>query len=194
AAMSIHCINMPPKIVPWTLVNPGNTSWTVSTRDERGVRLRRGSGVAALGIVKPVSPSGGAVKPPGLVGRARDRRSGATGASCIVERMIGRPCAARHLLSVVLLSAVTVGAAPSAHAKKMTLEQLLEMARGNPGLRANAAAIEASRAQVTEAKLNWLPQGDLLSILAPSPNLQCLDSNMQRDPNNCLQTSAPEAR
>ena len=29
-------------------------------------------------------------------------------------------------------------------------------------------------AQVTEAKMNWLPQGDLLSILAPSPNIQCL--------------------
>jgi len=108
--------------------------------------------------------------------------------------MIGRPCAARHLPSVFLLGVMTVAATPSAHAKKMTLQQLLEMARGNPGLRANAAAIEASRAQVTEAKMNWLPQGDLLSILAPSPNLQCLDANNQRDPDNCLQTSAPEAR
>ena len=103
--------------------------------------------------------------------------------------MIGRPCAARHLTSVLLLGVVTVAATPSAHAKKLTLPQLLEMARGNPGLRANAAAIEASRAQVTEAKMNWLPQGDLLSILAPSPNLQCIP-----DKDNCVQTSNPEAR
>ena len=103
--------------------------------------------------------------------------------------MIGRPCAGRHLTSVLLLGLITVAAMPSAHAKKMTLPQLLEMARGNPGLRANAAAIEASRAQVTEAKLNWLPQGDLLSILAPSPNLRCMPSEQQ-----CIETSNPEAR
>jgi outer membrane protein TolC len=108
--------------------------------------------------------------------------------------MIGRPCAARHLPSVFLLGVMTVAAMPSAQAKKMTLQQLLEMARGNPGLRANAAAIEASRAQVTEAKMNWLPQGDLLSILAPSPNLQCQNEAGMRDMDNCVQTSNPEAR
>jgi outer membrane protein TolC len=108
--------------------------------------------------------------------------------------MIGRPCAARHLPSVLLLFIVTLAVTSPAHAKKMTLTQLLEMARGNPGLRANAAAIEASRAQLTEAKLNWLPQGDLLSILAPSPNLQCLDAMGNRDQTNCIQTTAPEAR
>jgi outer membrane protein TolC len=103
--------------------------------------------------------------------------------------MIGRPCAVRHLTSVLLLAIITVGGMHSAHAKKLTLPQLLDMARGNPGLRANAAAIEASRAQVTEAKMNWLPQGDLLSILAPSPNLQCIP-----DRENCVQTSNSEAR
>ena len=36
AAMSIHCISIPPKMVPWTLVSPGSTTWAVSTREARG--------------------------------------------------------------------------------------------------------------------------------------------------------------
>jgi len=115
--------------------------------------------------------------------------------------MIGRPCAARHLawlLFLCTLSALTVAAPASAWARKMTLPQLLEMARGNPGLQASAAATTASEAQVTEAKLNWLPQGDLLSILSPSPNVHCINSfypTMGTSPTNpCLETTSPEAR
>jgi len=104
--------------------------------------------------------------------------------------MIGRACVVRSLTSLFLLSVATAAAPQSAWAKKLTLPQLLEMARGNPGLQANAAAIAASEAQVTEAKLNWLPQGDLLSILAPSPNISCVGG----DTKNCLQTTSPEAR
>ena len=44
-----------------------------------------------------------------------------------------------------------------------------------------------------EAKLNWLPQGDILSILAPSPNIQCIRRHRQRRTAPCLTTSAPEA-
>src|SRR5262245_25000074 len=122
--------------------------------------------------------------------------------------MIGRPCAARHLawlLFLSTLSALTVAAPASAWARKMTLPQLLEMARGNPGLQASAAATSASEAQVTEAKLNWLPQGDLLSVFGPSPNIHC--TNPFFDPMNpatnlpgttatnpCLATTSPEAR
>jgi outer membrane protein TolC len=114
--------------------------------------------------------------------------------------MFRRPCAVRHLASllpsVLVLTVVTVSAPASAWARKLTLPQLLEMVRGNPGLQANAAAITASEAQVTEAKLNWLPQGDLLSILAPSPNIECQDAAGVHDPSgkNCVQTSSPEAR
>lgn len=104
---------------------------------------------------------------------------------------------ARHLSWLLVLAAVTVGAAPSAWARKFTLPQLLEMARGNPGLQASAAARTASEAQVTEAKLNWLPQGDLLSVLAPSPNIHCQNTFLSvggtlTDP--CVRTDSPEAR
>src|SRR5262252_1361603 len=112
--------------------------------------------------------------------------------------MLGRPCVARYLTFLFLLTIVTVGAAPPVWAKKMTLPQLLEMARGNPGLQASAAATSASEAQVTEAKLNWLPQGDLLSVLGPSPNIHCTNpfsgvaGTSATDP--CLETTTPEAR
>src|SRR4051812_30152659 len=103
--------------------------------------------------------------------------------------MIGRACVVRSLTTLFLLSIATTAAPQSAWAKKLTLPQLLDMARGNPGLQANAAAISASEAQVTEAKTNWLPQGDLLSILAPSPNIKC-----SMGVENCVETTSPEAR
>src|SRR5262245_40705810 len=118
--------------------------------------------------------------------------------------MIGRPCGVRHPLCMLVLSVFVVGVAPSAWARKFSLPQLLEMARGNPGLQASAAATSASEAQVTEAKMNWLPQGDLLSVLAPSPNIHCTNpffdpmnpnafpGTTQTDP--CLATTSPEAR
>ena len=69
------------------------------------------------------------------------------------------------------------------------------MARSNPGLRASAAATAAMEAQVSEATLNWLPQGDLLSLLAPSPNIRCNDGtgSTASTPNTCISTSSPEA-
>ena len=81
----------------------------------------------------------------------------------------------------------------------MTLPEMLDMARSNPGLQAGAAATAGMEQQVWEAKLNWLPQGDVLSLLAPSPDIRCygptpLDgSQPTRDVNDCVQTSSPEA-
>ena len=95
----------------------------------------------------------------------------------------------------------------AAQAKKMSLPELLELARqASPGMQAAAMATEAMEAQVSEARRNWLPQGDLLSILAPSPNIQCqrYDTTMDsmgmpvltytRDVTNCVSTTNGEAR
>jgi outer membrane protein TolC len=95
--------------------------------------------------------------------------------------------------------------ARAAEARKMTLPELLEMARqASPGIQAAGAATEAMEAQVSEARRNWLPQGDLLSLLAPSPNIQCYGAGppgsttpppgSMTDPANCVRTSSPEAR
>jgi outer membrane protein TolC len=106
--------------------------------------------------------------------------------------------------SVPVLVALTLTlGARAADAKKMTLPELLELARqASPGMQAAAAVTEESEAQVSEARRNWLPQGDLLSILAPSPIIRCYaptmggskaDTTGPTDQNNCLQTSSPEA-
>jgi HAE1 family hydrophobic/amphiphilic exporter-1 len=112
---------------------------------------------------------------------------------------------ARRLVTLIaLLIALLTGAAVDA--KKMTLPELLDLARSmNPGLRASAAVTEASRSQVTEAWTYWLPSGDLLSLLAPSPNVHCTvpdDFPGAPPPNtperatfaqqNCISTSATE--
>jgi outer membrane protein TolC len=112
--------------------------------------------------------------------------------------------------AVVACLVVSLSGARAALARKMTLPQLLELARQvSPGMQAAAAVTEASQAQVSEAYRNWLPQGDLLSILAPSPNIHCQRYSQAADPvtgqpvgpltlvpdkDNCVQTSATEAR
>jgi outer membrane protein TolC len=91
-------------------------------------------------------------------------------------------------LLTLLLSLLTLPGA--AHAKKYTLPELLEIARqASPGLQASAAATAAMEAQVTEVRRNWLPQGDLLSLLAPSPNLRCIPSREE-----CTSTQNNEVR
>jgi outer membrane protein TolC len=101
--------------------------------------------------------------------------------------------------TTVLLTAASVFVALAlagrpASAKKFTLPQLLELARDYPGLQASAAATAAMEAQVTEAKANWLPQGDILSLLAPSPNVRCQPPRAgENDPTPCLTTSSAEA-
>jgi outer membrane protein TolC len=102
-------------------------------------------------------------------------------------------------IAILLLAAATAGTVRAAEAKKLTLDQLIEMARAtNPGLQAGVAAENAVQAQISEAKRNWLPQGDLLSLVAPSPNVQCFASTaaMQAggptDPQQCLVTNSSE--
>jgi outer membrane protein TolC len=111
------------------------------------------------------------------------------------------PRVRRLFVAIALLTAL-LGAA-SAQAKKMTLPELIDLARStNPGLRASAAVTDASRAQVTEAWTNWLPSGSLLSLLAPSPQVHCIAppgltpppgvSDVEFAKQNCIQTNATE--
>ncbi|HSZ81335.1 MAG TPA: TolC family protein, partial [Polyangia bacterium] len=117
-----------------------------------------------------------------------------------------RTLESRRRSSVALALAAltfTLGAR-AAHAKKMTLPELLELARqASPGMQAAGAVVQESEAQVSEARRNWLPQGSLQSILAPSPRINCYPATAdgskamdvgQTDQNNCVQTSSPEAR
>jgi len=102
------------------------------------------------------------------------------------------------VLATLLVLATGAGAA---EAKKFTLQQLLDMARAaNPSVHAAAAATSAMEAQISEAWRNWLPSGDLLSIFAPSPTINCYpnitvatNTPDMKDVNNCVYTSSPEA-
>jgi outer membrane protein TolC len=95
-----------------------------------------------------------------------------------------------------LLSAVLPS---SALARKYTLNELLEIARTqNPGLRAGDAATRGMQAQVSEARRNWLPQGDLTSFVAPVPRVECepggpnpiVSNDQTTREDNCIQTNA----
>jgi outer membrane protein TolC len=65
--------------------------------------------------------------------------------------------------------------APSlAVAKAYTLTDLLEMARrSNPGLAAGAQQTQGIQALLSEARSNMLPSGDLVSLIAPAPEIFC---------------------
>lgn len=102
-----------------------------------------------------------------------------------------------------LASLVLSVAARGAFAKGYTLAELLEMARrANPGVTANAQATEQIQAQVLEAKLSYLPTGELNSLIAPSPDIHCTQATTpvppglsQREWNerNCVSTDVPVA-
>lgn len=106
-------------------------------------------------------------------------------------RSTARSLLIRSTLPSLIFTSLALAASPAA-AKKYTLEELITMSRSNPGLRADAAATAAMKAQVLEAKLNWLPQGTLLSLLAPSPRQQCFNIWGVRSEDQCVSTSSPE--
>jgi outer membrane protein TolC len=96
--------------------------------------------------------------------------------------------ACRFTPSLLLLLAA-LAAPTTVQAKKLTLPELLDMARAsNPGLQAGASATEAMEAQVSEARRNWLPTGDILSLVAPSPKVHCSPNETY-----CLSTDEGEA-
>jgi outer membrane protein TolC len=108
-------------------------------------------------------------------------------------------------LSLVVVLAGTVAAvlAPRlAAARAFTLTELLEMARkSNPGLAAGAQQTAGIEAQLAEARWSKLPSGELLSLLAPAPEILC-DPDQNVDPRtlprdyrerNCVRTNISEA-
>jgi len=105
---------------------------------------------------------------------------------------------------VLSLAAVMLVVPAGAEAKKLTLPELLDQARAAyPGLHASAAATAAMEAQVSEARRYWLPSGELLSLLSPSPGVSCQPppglvndgsvSDQTFREQNCLSTSSNEA-
>ena len=111
------------------------------------------------------------------------------------------PSPLRSVLRFVVLSMV-VALPAVASAKAYTLQELVDMARkSNPGLAAGAQQTVGIQAQLSEARWSMMPSGELLSLLAPVPEILC-----QPDPNvdprtfakgfreaNCASTNISEA-
>lgn len=72
------------------------------------------------------------------------------------------------------LALAALAVSPSARAEPYRLDQLLELARrNNPGLAAGALQTAKVEGQLSEANRSWMPTGELLSVLAPAPDIQC---------------------
>src|SRR5690242_4410777 len=97
-------------------------------------------------------------------------------------------------LTVALASLVVtlslLAAAPAA-ARPYTLDELIGLARkASPSLAASERQTAQVEAQLSEAWRSWWPTGDLLSIVAPVPEIQCLnESDTARDALNCPHTN-----
>ena len=103
-----------------------------------------------------------------------------------------------HAFGLALLGGLLSATVPrAAVAKKYTLSELLEIARTqNPGLRAGDAKTRAMKAQVLEAQRGRYPQGDLTSLVAPVPRVECEGPGLTMYPDqttreqNCVTTNA----
>jgi multidrug efflux system outer membrane protein len=115
------------------------------------------------------------------------------------------PCPRPSLVVVLAgtVAAVLAVLAPRpAAAKAFTLAELLDLARkSNPGLAAGAQQTAGIEAQLNEARWSKLPSGELLSLLAPVPEILC-QPDLNSDPrtlskqfreDNCVRTNISEA-
>jgi outer membrane protein TolC len=94
-----------------------------------------------------------------------------------------------------ILLALLLSAAPAA-ARTYTLPELIDLARKySPSLAASERQTAQIEAQLSEARRSWMPTGDLLSFVAPVPEVRCLhlDPNgiAQPDLEECPRTSKP---
>jgi outer membrane protein TolC len=144
-------------MVPWMLVSPGNTSCAVSTREARG---ESGGGLS--------------ISIPGLA-VTRD----AVGVKRVVSSFSSRARPVTLVLLGVASALVPLAWPRATLARGYHLAEVLELARRlNPGLAAGAQQTVAIEAQLAQAHRSWMPSGELLSLLAPAPEILC-----QPDPN-----------
>jgi len=111
------------------------------------------------------------------------------------------PRSVRFLLGVTLL-ALALGWPAMAAAKAYSLGDLVDLARrSNPGLAASAQQTMQIQAQLLEANRSKMPSGEILSLLAPAPEILC-QPDLAIDPRtqnkdyrqqNCFRTNISEA-
>jgi outer membrane protein len=92
-------------------------------------------------------------------------------------------------LTLLLISSLVLALPVAVQAKPYTLDELLDLARkGNPGLAAGAQATAGIEAQLLEARRNYLPTGELNSMLAQAPRIRCYDADGNLNQHDCTNT------
>jgi outer membrane protein TolC len=100
-----------------------------------------------------------------------------------------RPVSSLLLAPLAALVITSTASIPAAAARPYTLPELLELARhSNPGVAASARQTAQIEAQLSEARRSWMPSGEILSLVAPVPEIRCYDS-----PSDCRRTNISEA-
>jgi len=92
-------------------------------------------------------------------------------------------------LWTILVSLLLLALARPAAARPYKLDELLAMAkRSSPGMAASASQTAQIEAQLSEAKRSWMPTGELVSLVAPVPEILCNPDTL-----NCISTNHSEA-
>jgi outer membrane protein TolC len=92
-------------------------------------------------------------------------------------------------LPAILGSLLLLASARPSHARVYSLPELLELVKkSNPGVAASARQTAQIEAQLLEARLSWMPTGELLSMVAPVPEIRCYPDRV-----NCVETNISEA-
>jgi len=113
----------------------------------------------------------------------------------------------RFRVGRVAVILAVLGVAAPARARTYTLPELIELARkNNPALAVAAQQTAAIEAQLVEARRSWHPTGELVSLIAPSPEIRCQidpglmlarppgQTDKQYRQDHCFETNVSEAR
>src|SRR3954452_17316430 len=99
------------------------------------------------------------------------------------------PTTTPRSLRTILVTLLLLAAARPVLARPYTLDELLALARkSSPSMAAGASQTAQIEAQLSEARRSWLPTGELLSLLAPAPEIRCTPNT-----DNCAYTNISEA-
>ncbi len=97
---------------------------------------------------------------------------------CLWKRFLaGRRVAIGFLIGVAGLAFSVEG---SATPKRLSLQQAVARARTNPLVRAAKDQRRAAEARLAEARGARFPRAEILSFIAPSPEITCLDADCSR--------------
>ena len=94
------------------------------------------------------------------------------------KRLVGSRFGAAAV--AVLCAIVLVSSASAATPKRLTLNEAVARARSNPLVRAATEQRRAAEARLSEARGARFPRAEIVSFVAPSPDIRCLNADCTR--------------